>query len=98
MLKLFYLTHTTASGNIIITGLPFQASSNNHAGYGTLAEVRGFTSPDGVWINGSLQAVSGEIEMKTLLWGSGKIPREMTIADFPTGGTLRFYGSLSYFT
>jgi hypothetical protein len=86
-------THTTASGAVTITGLPFNSSSSV-----------GSTGPGGEWANitkanytqlGFLLNTASPILIPRLS-GSGQAVVSLTIADMPSGGTVRLLFSMTY--
>jgi hypothetical protein len=86
-------THTTASGNATITGIPF-------------ASAAGFDSVGAAWVGGITKAsytqfvLSAAAATSTLIMrasGSGQVSSSVTAADMPTGGTVEIRGTITYF-
>lgn len=89
-------THTTSTGNVLITGLPIQANNNvvGSLPIGTL-NFQGITKASytqfvPIGSGGSTQLTIG-------CSGSGQTNATLAIGDLPTGGTVKLYGSGSYF-
>ena len=89
-------THTTASGNLRLTGLPFTS-----VGYGGSLRS-GFGNTD--W-GGIIKANYTDIcpftsENNTIInfaaSGSGQTPATIATGDMPTGGTVRLRGNFIY--
>ena len=78
-------THTTASGNLRVTGLPFTASAvHNHAGgAGSLA---GYTKANYTQITPYVPLSQAYIEFFGN--GSAQAIAILAVADMPTGGTV----------
>lgn len=79
-------THTTASGNGEITGLPFAATSTSgHAGMQAL-QFSGITKANYTSISGDIVAGTSTIGFGAS--GSGQGAANVTASDMPTGGTV----------
>lgn len=87
-------THTTASGNLQITGLPF--ASKNVSGQSVLGSStwRGITKANYTEWTPSL-AANSQIILFTGS-GSGQAAAALASGDMPTGGSVRFQGTLVY--
>ena len=89
-------THTTASGNAQITGLPFAASALSN---------RFFSSPITQWqgiTKAGFSAVAGRLAASASLLDfmastSAASSTNVTAADMPTGGSPIFIGCIEYF-
>jgi len=88
-------THTTASGLLRITGLPFAMASGS--GYAIMASgMSGYTKAGFTQISAELAAASTTLA----LWasGSGVTGTELAATDTPTGGTVQIWVSGQYET
>lgn len=86
-------THSTASGSLSITGLPFAADA-------TYAQ-QGLVRWQGITKAGYTQCYvaippAAPTTFRVLASGSGVAGAAITIADMPTGGTPFFIGNMSY--
>jgi hypothetical protein len=82
-------THTTASGNLTMTGAPFAAATQIFGG---------FFAFNGITKAGYTQFVA-QIQASSILFnasGSGVAESSISAADMPTGGAVRLRGSLIY--
>jgi hypothetical protein len=82
-------THTTASGNLTMTGAPFAAATQIFGG---------FFAFNGITKAGYTQFVA-QIQASSILFnasGSGVAESGVSAPDVPTGGTVRLRGSLIY--
>lgn len=85
-------THTTASGSLQITGLPFAPSAaNRHIGAATW---QGITKANYTDMN--FEAASTSL-LNLVACGSGQAAATITTADMPTGGTVLFRTTLTYY-
>lgn len=84
-------THTTASGNLTISTIPFSPSTRS---YGTLV-FEGITKASYTSFASSLAASSSVIEAEAS--GSGQAISAITAADMPTGGTVKLRITITYF-
>lgn len=86
-------THTTASGNCQLTGLPFAAANFNNANVGN-------TSWEGITKAGYTQVGAFITGTATLIifaaFASGAAVSLVTASDMPTGGTVQLQSSLTY--
>ena len=86
------ITHTTASGGVVITGLPFVAGVTS---FSPLALWKGFTSAGYMTLSGQLVGTLGNVYLNKS--GSGVANAAVAITDFPTGGVVDLYFTLTYF-
>ncbi len=87
-------THTTASGNLQITGFPFtSASLADHINEGALA-FSGITKASYTQFTVSLGQANNVATINASGSGVGRV--SVTAADMPTGGTVQFLGSVTY--
>jgi hypothetical protein len=86
------ISHTTASGGVVITGLPFVAGV---AAFSPLATWKGFTSAGYMTLSGQLVGTLGNVYLNKS--GSGVANAAVAITDFPTGGSVDLYFTLTYF-
>lgn len=90
-------TYTTATGNLQITGLPINANNSvvGSLPVGSLTyqgiTKAGYTQFNPVGSGGSAVLTIG-------CSGSGQTQVTLAITDLPTGGTVKLFGSGSYFT
>lgn len=89
-------THTTASGNCQITGIPFN-SSNTTGVYscGSVASRQGITKANYHEVVATLQAAAPTLVQFTIA-GSGQVPAFVATGDMPTGGTVILISTLPY--
>lgn len=85
-------THTTASGNVEITGLPFAVNST--AGNVGAIEFQGITKA--TYTNFVTKTVASASKFRLVAGGSGVASSNVAAADMPTGGTVRLIGSFTY--
>ena len=87
-------THTTASGNLIITGLPFTAV--NDAGYRSYAPLlfQGITKAGYTQIMAEMNGNTTQFMVQAC--GSGSNVSNVTAASMPTGGTVILAGLVNY--
>jgi hypothetical protein len=82
-------THTTASGELTITGVPFTAATQIFGG---------FLAWSGITKAGYTQ-ITAQVQDVRILFnasGSGVSESSVAAADMPSGGTVRLRGSLIY--
>jgi hypothetical protein len=84
-------THTTASGIVFITGLPFTPVQNNYAAFSSWA---GFTSANYTFLSAQIVGTVSSVYVNKS--GSGQALALTPITDFPTGGTVQLYSNFSY--
>lgn len=83
-------THTTASGRLLITGMPVVGGA--HELRALLADYRGITKAN--YSKFSVGAPEGESYLILHGAGSGQtLDESITTADLPTGGTVTFRGT-----
>jgi hypothetical protein len=86
------ITHTTASGGVVITGLPFVVGVSS---FDVLALWKGFTSAGYMTLSGQLVGTLGNVYLNKS--GSGVANAAVAITDFPTSGVVDLYFTLTYF-
>lgn len=84
-------THTTASGDLRITGLPFAAGIDTAAGIGRL---RGVTKASYTHFGVRIDASANYAII--LASGSAVAPSSVTASNMPTGGTVHIQFSMTY--
>lgn len=89
-------THTSASGSLRITGLPFTAMTLTGAAWTSVLTWAGITKAN--YTAMSAQVSSAENLMNVSASGSGQALSAVTAADMPTGGTVVLRGMITYFT
>lgn len=88
-------THTTASGFVNITGLPFAAANlTNNAAFGSLI-FRGITKA--TFTQFTARVVENTSLIEIIASGSGIAVGSVGVPDMPTGGTVLLRGSITYF-
>lgn len=94
-LNLSTFTHTTASGNLQITGLPF--AQNNTAGFdasGALEAWQGITKANYTQMSPALAA--GAQLLTITACGQGQNSATIAFGDTPTGGAVILRGFIAY--
>lgn len=82
-------THTTASGNLRVTGLPIKPISvGNYTG---TCRFRGYTKANYTWVVPNFDPLDADIQWEAS--GSGQTTTELAVADMPTGGTVHIIAS-----
>lgn len=84
-------THTTASGNLLLTGCPFTAASVR--GYGA-QEWRGITKASYTDLAARINVGATQIDF--ISSGSALTPSNVVAADTPTGGTMDLRGVVNH--
>lgn len=87
-------THTTASGNLQVTGLPFTAANDSITSMGGLM-WGGITKAGYTDIGSRVNANTNLFEFGSS--GSGQTISNVTSADCPSGGSIQLRGSVMYF-
>jgi hypothetical protein len=88
-------THTTASGALRITGLPFPASAANPGFQGsTFSGFQGITNASYTQYSSIVE--NGTSHLAGAKSGSGQSSVNIVPADMPTGGTVVLHGSVTY--
>lgn len=90
-LVLSTFTHTTASGNLQITGLPFAPGIDY---FGMNSDWTGITKAG--YTQMSFECANGTTFLLLVGFGSGVARSAVTAADMPTGGTVRLRGNVIY--
>lgn len=89
-------THTTASGNLYITGCPFTSTNTtNNIAAGTCL-WSGITKATYSQVTPYLQANGAVLQFS--ISGSGVAVADVAAGDVPSGGTVNLTGSLTYIT
>jgi hypothetical protein len=88
-------THTTSSGLLRLTGLPFTVQTGDQSGLGVLSAFQGITKSS--YTQFGVRAVAGQTYMQVYASGSGQSTAQVLASDMPTGGTIVLYGSVTYF-
>lgn len=87
-------THTTASGNLLITGLPFTAVNDaNYRAYAPLL-FQGITKAGYTQIMAEMNGNTSQFFVQAS--GSGVNVSNVTAANMPTGGTVILAGLVNY--
>jgi hypothetical protein len=87
-------THTTASGNLLITGLPFTAVNDaNYRAYAPLI-FQGITKAGYTQVMAEMNGNTSQFLVQAC--GSGANVSNVTAADMPTGGTVVLAGLVNY--
>lgn len=84
-------THSTASGLVTITGLPFTPVQDCYAAFSTW---RGFTSAGYTFLGAQIVATVSNVYVSKS--GSGQAVAGAPIADFPTGGIVSLNANFNY--
>lgn len=89
-------THTSASGNLLITGLPF--ASNSVTNSNTVGALRwnGITKASYTDLVSFMNAAESQFRVSAS--GSGVGSANVDAADMPTGGTVSLFGTHTYWT
>lgn len=88
-------THTTASGDLQITGFPFtSASTTNRFWSGAISQFEGITKAG--FTQFGLRLGANTTTGLVLAGGSGAASASVQAADMPSGGTVVLIGSLAY--
>lgn len=85
-------THTTASGGVQITGIPF-ANGGTHAHNGAVT-VRGITKVNYTSFASVVQSTNQFVELFSC--ASAQVNSAVVAADMPSGGTVLLLGSIGY--
>lgn len=87
-------THTTASGAVKITGVPFASANDLGRPYGAIG-WQGITKANYTDAKVRFEGAASQI-LTVYMSGSGQNQANLTASDFPTGGTVILQGSISY--
>lgn len=87
-------THTTASGSLRITGLPYAAQSNAGFGYEGTMGFQGITKASYTQMNPLVANAASQITFDAS--GTAQSYSTISSADVPTGGTVKLQGSVTY--
>jgi hypothetical protein len=90
------ITHTTASGELWVTGATYGAASTpTGATYaGVLGDFRGITKANFTQFNPILSVGGSTVRFRAS--ASAQAPATLTATEVPTGGTLLLRGSITY--
>lgn len=89
-------THTTASGNLRITGIPHQPRTLT--GYAPVGQISYSGITKATYTDIALSAFSASSIMNIAAAGSGVSRSTVKAADMPTGGSVILHGTLCYET
>lgn len=89
-------THTTASGNLRITGMPFPVKTLSNYVTTGCGVFQGITKAS--YTQFAVVAVTGEAYLRMQASGQGQPFAQVTAADLPTGGTVALRFGFSYET
>jgi hypothetical protein len=87
-------SHTTASGNLQITGMPFVSGITSVAQREGGIQWEGITIANYTDMCPTLEDLSATITIRAS--GSAQTPRPIAASDMPTGGTVVFRGGVTY--
>jgi hypothetical protein len=87
-------SHSTASGNLNITGLPFVSLSASGVTWQSGARWRGVTKANYTDLSVNVGPSSSTLTIRAS--GSGQIDANVTAADLPSGGTVVLRSTISY--
>lgn len=89
-------THSTASGNMQITGLPFPNNWGTANGAKGAMDGAGWTKANYTQMQATI--ANGTSVVNAEMTGSGQAEANLATGDLPTGGTVRMRGCVAYFT
>jgi len=89
-------THTTASGGLRITGLPFTAANTPDRGGGCINLFEGVTKAN--YTQFAFTPFPATTYAIAYASGSGQVSDNINAADMPTGTNKSFYGEFTYQT
>jgi hypothetical protein len=89
-------THTTAAGNLLLTGFPFTSGTTSLDAYIGTLQWQGITKAGYTSIVG--RVASNSTQMNFVASGSGLGAAQVVAGDVPTGGTVSLHGSVFYRT
>jgi len=87
-------THSTASGNVHITGLPFAAAGGNNKNFQAIGYFGGITKAN--YTQFASQAVPSNTYLQTQAFGSGQAVANIAVGDLPTGVTVNYCAVIAY--
>lgn len=87
-------THTTASGVLKMTGLPYTSSNDSNGFYLGNTTWQGVTKASYTQVNPYV--APNDAALYFAMSGSGQAYYEILVADVPTGTVKVFYGSAQY--
>lgn len=85
-------THSTASGAMLVTGLPFTSlgvTGSTGGGY-----LGGYTKANYTMVSAAVDLSSTQIRF--IASGSGQVATGLTTGDVPTGGSVNLYFTVTY--
>lgn len=89
-------THTSASGSISITGLQLRGGSLMSPWFSGGVNFSGLTKANYTQVIAAVPIATTTITLYAS--GSGQANAQLAITDFPTGGTVRLQGCVTYLT
>lgn len=89
-------THTTASGQVRLTGTPFVSSTAPGSGSAAPATWQGITKPG--YTDVSMVYPTNASYLDVYSSGSGVARSQVSVGDMPTGGTVGLQCSMTYMT
>ncbi len=89
-------THTTASGELRITGAPFTTASTTNIAWHGAMQWGGITKANYTYL--CARFVANTTEMAFAISGSGQATTAVAAGDVPTGGTVVLRGTIAYHT
>mgnify|MGYP001572604868 FL=1 len=87
-------THTTASGNLQTTGIPFTAATMSGHLFSGVVGWGGITKASYTQVIPMIDSNTAIIIFPAA--GSGQSVSNVSAGDVPTGGTIQLYGTISY--
>lgn len=88
-------TWTTASGDVLVTGLPFAVTNTQNQGAGAISTWQGVTLPAG-YTAITTYGSSNTTHMYLTIGGSAKASTTLQISAMPSGTQQYLYGSVCY--
>ena len=89
-------THTTASGNARITGLPYPALSTSNSATSGSVDWEGITHASFTQVNTALLAGNSFLNLRGMASATSRAL--LTATSFPSGGTVRLIFTHTYYT
>ena len=87
-------THTTASGDCLVTGVPFTAKSDTGVEHNSACVWRGITKAN--FTSVVARIAEGDAQFKFVISGSGQAATTVQTGDMPTGGTVVLRSTIIY--
>lgn len=88
-------THTTASGSVLITGLPYVSANTTGLTYAGALHWQGITNANLTHISTRIEPNESRVRIQGT--GSGVALTSIAATDMPTGGTVILRGGITYF-